>query len=150
MIQESGYGKYQVSIVLHLRKTKRQPRRCAEITQLWRQVVFRVFFRRSRKSIYGYDLGEWVCQISGLYRFSIKENKKGIQGDMQKQPWRISSTVRPVSLKNKRQSKIYEKTTLTQQFWRQGIFRIPSSKKQRKVFKDQGVGITYFRSLSFF
>ena len=36
-----------------------------------------------------------------------------------------------MSLKHKRQSKRYEKTTLTQQFWRKGIFRIPSSKNQR-------------------
>ena len=64
MIQGSGYVKFQVSIVFRLRKPKRQSRRCTEITQkrqLWRQVVFRVFFRRSRKSIHRYDLGEWVC-----------------------------------------------------------------------------------------
>ena len=40
--------------------------------------------RKSRKCVYRYDLGEWVCQIFGLYRFSIAENKKGNQGDMQK------------------------------------------------------------------
>ena len=81
------YAKFQVSIVFRLRRTNRQSRRYAEITQtrqIWRQVVFMVFFRRSWKSIYGYDLGEWVCQISGLYRFSIEENKKGNKGDMQK------------------------------------------------------------------
>ena len=87
MLMVSVCAKFQVSIIFRLRKTKRQSRRCAEITQtrqLWRQVVFRVFFRRSRKSIYRYDLGERVCLISGLYRFSIEENKKGNQGDMQK------------------------------------------------------------------
>ena len=148
MIQGSGYAEFEVSIVYLFRKSEMQSRRCAKITQtrqLWRQVVFRVFYRRSRKSIYRY--GEWVCLISGLYRFSIEENKKAI-----KEICRNNSTVRPPSLKHRRQSKRYAKNLLTRQFLRQGIFRIPSSKKQKPVFIDttQGVGMTNFRSLSFF
>ena len=56
-------------------------------------------------------------------------------------------------LKHKRQSKRYAKITLTRQFLRQGIFRIPSSKKQRQVIIDliKGVGITKFHvSVVFF
>ena len=45
----------------------------------------RSFCRKSRKSINKYYLGEWVCQISGLfYCFSFDENRYDNQGDMQK------------------------------------------------------------------
>ena len=43
------------------------------------------FCRKSRKTIYNYYLGEWVCRISGLYYFfSFDENRYDNQGDMQK------------------------------------------------------------------
>ena len=88
---------------------KKQSKRYAEITltrQFWMQVVFRIPFSKSRKSIYRYDLWEWVCQMPGVYRFSFRENKKAIKEICSNY---ISPQYpfnwRPMSLKHKRQSR---------------------------------------------
>ena len=66
---------------------KKQSKRYAEITltrQFWMQLVFRIPFSKSRKSIYRNDLEEWVCQMLGVYRLSFHENKNNNQRIMQK------------------------------------------------------------------